>query len=72
MIQQLALHSISGTCKGIAILSILLLIDAGGLKTLILHSGNPYFLHAVLVLLLTPFTATFDVIIAIYSSIDEG
>ncbi len=63
----IGLHAAQGTAAGIAIASLLVLFNAGGVKDLRLATGEPYVLLALFLLSFSSIVATLDVAIAVMS-----
>ena len=68
LIQQLGLHAAIGGAAGIAIASLLVLINAGGLKQLLLATGEPFVPLLIIEISFASLFATLQVSLAIMAA----
>ena len=72
LITLMGLHAAEGSAAGIAIASLLVLFNAGGVKDLILATGEPYVPLTFFVLSFASIVATVDVAVAVMSIKSES
>ena len=68
LVQQLGLHAAIGGAAGIAIASLLVLINAGGLKELLLATGEPFVPLLIIEISFASLFATLQVSLAIMTA----
>jgi len=67
LLTLMGLHAAEGSAAGIAIAALLVLLNAGGVKNLMLATGEPYVALIFFLLSFASIVATLDVAVAVMS-----
>ncbi len=63
--RMLVWSALAGAAKGVIIFALLVLFNAGGIKTMLLQTSDTYFVYAVGAVGLSSLTAVIEVVIAV-------